>query len=197
MLNSFLTKIGSEFPINTVTANDQSYASIAKVTNTNRLISVWTNSGADGSYWGIYGQLLDYSGNKIGNEFLINTYTTNSQYMPCVTGLKDGFMVFWSSYAQDGSGYGVYYQQYDQNAYKVSTEKRLNTFTTGDQGYVNLVHEISGRPRAVSTSDNKVIVTWVSNGQDGSAGGIYFSILDSNGNKIVQELLVNSYTSDL
>lgn len=196
MQNYFLTKIGQEFPINTVTANDQSYTSIAKIKNTNRLISVWNSYGADGSYWGIYGQLLDYKGNKIGNEFLINTYTASTQYMPCVTELNNGFMVFWSSYGQDGSGYGVYYQKYDQNAYKISIEKQLNTFTSGDQGYVNLAYEISGRPRAVSTSDDKVIVTWVSNGQDGSAGGVYFSILDSNGNKIVQESLVNTYIND-
>ena len=111
--------------------------------------------------------------------------------------IKQWVYGFWSSYGQDGSGYGVYYQKkYDQNAYKISIEKQLNTFTSGDQGYVNLAYEISGRPRAVSTSDDKVIVTWVSNGQDGSAGGVYFSILDSNGNKIVQESLVNTYIND-
>ena len=43
-----------------------------------------------------------------GNEFLINSYTSNNQYDPSVTALADGgFVVTWRGGDQDGSGYGV------------------------------------------------------------------------------------------
>ena len=49
----------------------------------------------------------------MGSEFRVNTYTSNDQLYSSVTALADGgFVVTWSSYGQDGSGYGIYGQRY-------------------------------------------------------------------------------------
>lgn len=46
-------------------------------------------------------------------EFQINTFTTNDQYDPSVTGLSDGgFVVTWSSFGQDGDNDGIFGQRY-------------------------------------------------------------------------------------
>ena len=51
-----------------------------------------------------------YSG---GTEFQVNTYTSDNQQEPSVTGLADGgFVVTWMSANQDGSSWGVYGQRY-------------------------------------------------------------------------------------
>ena len=46
-------------------------------------------------------------------EFQINTYTTNSQVAPSITGLSDGgFVVTWHSYGQYGGKDGTFGQRY-------------------------------------------------------------------------------------
>jgi hypothetical protein len=51
-----------------------------------------------------------------GGEFRVNSFTTNNQYNPAVGMDAAGdFVVAWSSYGQDGSGYGVYAQRYKES----------------------------------------------------------------------------------
>ena len=62
---------------------------------------------------GIYGQRYAADGAPVGDEFRANTYTYSDQIYSSVTALNDGgFVVTWSSYHQDGSGYGIYGQRY-------------------------------------------------------------------------------------
>jgi hypothetical protein len=51
----------------------------------------------------------------VGSEFLVNTYTTGSQDDPSVAMTRSGdFVVAWDGApGQDGSGYGVFAQRYD------------------------------------------------------------------------------------
>ena len=61
----------------------------------------------DGDSWGVYGQRYAADGAASGDEFLINTYTSNQQQEPSVTALNDGgFVVTWMSNGNDGSGWG-------------------------------------------------------------------------------------------
>jgi len=66
-----------------------------------------------GSYYGIYAQRYDASGNTQGSEFQVNTYASSSQSNPSTTALNDGgFVITWSG---EGSGdsNGIYAQRYD------------------------------------------------------------------------------------
>lgn len=42
-------------------------------------------------------------------------------------------MVTWTSGVQDGSGYGIYQQRYDENGDTLGGEILVNTTTTSDQ----------------------------------------------------------------
>jgi Ca2+-binding RTX toxin-like protein len=177
---------GSEFRVNTYTADAQLYPSIAALTDGGFVVT-WESWDQDGSLEGIYAQRYDSNGAVQGSEFQVNTYTTNSQYIPSITALiAGGFVVTWTSEGQDGSRGGIYAQRYDSNGVAQGSEFRVNTTTT-DRQYL---------PSITALNDGGFVVTWMSDGQDGSAGGIYAQRYDSNGAVQGSEIQVNTYTID-
>jgi hypothetical protein len=180
--SSMLFVVGEEFRVNTYTSDNQFDVQTAVLAN-NRLVMVWVSDGQDGSRDGVYGQLYDGNGGRVGTEFRVNTYTSGIQKNPSVTALNDGFVVTWQSEGQDGSGDGVYGQVYDGNGGRVGTEFRVNTYTNSDQG----------NPSVTALNDG-FLVTWTSSGQDGSSSGVYGQLYDANGERVGTEFRVNTYT---
>ena len=91
---------GDEFQINTYTSIDQSDPSVTSLADGGFVVT-WASDDQDGSQWGIYGQRYGADGNASGDEFRINTYTSNKQQSPSVTLLADGgFVVNLMSYLQ-------------------------------------------------------------------------------------------------
>jgi hypothetical protein len=191
-------KVGSEFQVNTWTADDQFRPSITSLSN-GGFVLVWTSgcdpdwssdcrgTPQDGSWNGVYGQRFDSNGNKVGSEFQVNTWTTDLQEYPSITSLSNGgFVVVWQSFGQDGSGWGVYGQRFDSNGNKVGSEFQVNTWTTDYQVY----------PSITSLSNGGFVVVWQSLGQDGSWWGLYGQRFDSIGNKVGSEFQVNTWTTD-
>jgi hypothetical protein len=67
-------------------------------------------------------------------------------------------------------------------------EFKINTYTSGDQKYSSITQ----------LTDNRFVVTWQSNGQDGSDSGIYGQVFDSNGrisSPVGVEFQINTYTT--
>jgi hypothetical protein len=107
-------KVGYEFRVNTWTTDFQGVPSITSLSN-GGFVVVWTSDGQDGSGDGVYGQRFDSNGNKVGSEFQVNTWTTDSQEYPSITSLSNGgFVVVWQSDGQDGSSWGVYGRIFSQ-----------------------------------------------------------------------------------
>ncbi|TXI41162.1 MAG: DUF4347 domain-containing protein [Nitrosomonas sp.] len=174
---------GAEFRVNSHTASDQLWPSVTALTNGGFVVT-WGSLGQDGSGYGIYGQRYDASGNTAGGEFLINSYTTNNQENPWVTALSDGgFVVFWESLSQDGSGDGIYGQRYNASGIAQGGEFLVNTHTADTQ----IV------PSATGLADGGFAVTWMSFNQDGSATGIFGKRYDANGNEVEW---IGSYSND-
>ena len=103
------SKIGNEFRVNTYIIGDQINPSIASLSNDNYIVT-WHSYNQDKSENGVYGQILDSSGNKIGIEFKVNAYTnSNQESNPSVALLiNTNFVIVWQSNIQDGSGYGIF-----------------------------------------------------------------------------------------
>jgi hypothetical protein len=128
------TLLGGEFKVNTESAYSQRSTDIATDANGNFVV-VWQTYGQDeaGSY-GIFAQLYDASGNKVGTEFQVNSYTTGSQTDPSVAMDDAGnFVVTWQSQDQDGDAYGIYARQFDAAGTALGSDFLVNTTTAGTQ----------------------------------------------------------------
>ncbi|MBZ0136588.1 MAG: tandem-95 repeat protein [Planctomycetes bacterium] len=125
-----------------------------------------------------------------GAEFRVNTTTADSQETSplgrSVALDADGdFVITWMSHNQDGSGYGIYAQRYDNTGAAVGGEFQVNSYTTNDQYY----------PSVALDADGDFVITWTSNGQDGSGSGVYAQRYDNTGAAVGGEFQVNSYTT--
>ena len=140
----------------------------------------------DGSSWGVYGQRYDASGTAAGSEFQINTHTSSHQQYPSVA--MDGagnFVVTWSSFNQDGSGWGVYGQRYDASGTATGSEFQINTHTSSHQLYPSVAMDGAGN----------FVVTWSSFDQDGDSWGVYAQRYDASGASVGSEFQINTHTS--
>lgn len=176
---------GGEFQINTFTFNDQTTASVTALLSGGFVVT-WSSLNQDGSGYGIYGQRYTAAGAADGSEFQVNTYTTGNQFISPAAALADGgFVVTWSSDGQDGSSFGIYGQRYTAAGVADGSEFRINSYTT-DAQQISLI---------VALADGGFVVTWTSNGQDGSSFGVYGQRFDAAGVADGGEFLINQTTS--
>jgi hypothetical protein len=106
---------GAEFRVNSYTTGSQNSAAAAIDAGGDFLIT-WSSANQDGSSSGVYAQAIGAAGVPAGAEFRVNAQTTNGQSQPVVAMDHDGDAVFvWRSNLQDGSGYGVYAQRYQES----------------------------------------------------------------------------------
>ncbi|MEH6528115.1 MAG: Ig-like domain-containing protein, partial [Sneathiella sp.] len=176
--------LGSEFLVNTYTSGTQSYPAVAGLDDGGFVV---VYAGSQDPSYGIYGQRYDSSGVAVGAEFHANTYTSNAQYEPDVTGLAGGgFVVAWYSTSQDGSSQGAYGQAYDALGNMVGTELRFNTTTSGSQNNPNLTGLAGGG----------FVAVWDSAGAlDGSGTGVFAQLYTSLGVAVGGEFQINTYYS--
>jgi hypothetical protein len=109
--------LGAELQVNTNTTIEQRWSSVT-IDSTGNFVVVWHSGGGPASInYNIQGQRHDSSGNRLGNEFQVSTYTTSSQNRPLVAGTADGdFVVAWQSLASSGddsSSWSIQARRYD------------------------------------------------------------------------------------
>ena len=138
-------------------------------------VIVWESQNQDGSGWGVYAQRFAASGNKVRSEFRVNTTTASDQENPVVAMSPGGsFVVVWASGGQDGSGWGIFGQRYSSLGLPVGGEFKINTYTSNDQNDPDIAMDGNG----------DFVVTWASNGQDGSGWGVYAQRYNSQGTPV-------------
>jgi hypothetical protein len=178
------TPLDGEFQVNTYTTNYQGEGVVA-VDRSGNFVVVWTSYQQDGSSDGIVGRRFSSTGAPLAGEFVINTYTTNSQLLPAVA--IDGagnFVVVWRSYGQDGSGLGIFGQRYASTGAPLGGEFPVNTYTTGQQL----------EPTVAADGTGRFVVVWHSAGQDGDGYGVFGQRYASTGAPLGGEFTVNTYT---
>ncbi|MDH5711567.1 MAG: DUF11 domain-containing protein [Gammaproteobacteria bacterium] len=154
--------IGGQFRVNTYTSSEQRDVTIGMAPD-GRHVMVWHSYFQDGNLWGVYGQLYNADGSTNGSEFRVNSTTTGHQVWPNVSMAVDGsFVVSWMS-SQEVSGYGIYAKRYSALGQALTSDFRVNTYTTSDQ---------NNSSTSVGT-DGRILIAWHSNGQDTSSWGVY------------------------
>jgi len=165
-------------------------------------VVVWASDGQDGSSFGVYGQRFNAAGVRQGSEFRVHQYTNDKQLDPSVAMDLDGdFVVAWSSFLQDGSGYGVYARRYAASGAAQGNEFRVNQ-TTDNWQY---------QPDVAMSDNGDFVIVWSSLGQDDNPGdndilrdyGIYARMFNADGSDFrlpfatapVGEFRVNALTN--
>jgi len=182
--NATGNRVSSEFQINNYTTNWQLFPAVAHLTD-GGFVVVWDSNGQDGSGYGVYSQRYNATGQAVGTEFRVNTYTSLDQQYSAVAHLTDGgFVVTWTSLGQDGAVHGIFGQRYNATGDKVGSEFQVNTYTVDTQWY----------PSVSSLINGGFVVTWSSSGQDGSNYGVYGQLYNATGDRTGSEFQVNTYT---
>lgn len=155
------------------------FAMTAALKNGN-FISVWESTDSSAASHGISGQIMNASGEAVGQNFVVNTEKAGSQGRPSVASLTDGsFVVVWQSENQDGSMRGIYSQRFDTVGNRIGQEAMVNTSTNNDQYY----------PAAQSLTSGKYIVGW--NSEHTGTNEIYGKIFNNDGSVFKDEFLVS------
>jgi len=162
IFNNNATKYGSEFQVNTYTINSQAGSVIACLSNS-KFVIAWVSTNQDGDNGGVYGQIFNEDGTKYFSEFQVNTYTTNWQGDPSIASLNFGrFVIAWSSSGQNAGATGVYAQVFNADGTKYGLEFKANTYRSEQT-----------RANVISLTNDEFFIAWDSNGQDGSARGVF------------------------
>lgn len=130
------TALGGEFQVNTYTTGDQGLLGLAAASDpAGNFVIAWTETGGrDGYGNGVFAQQFAASGNRIGTEFQVNTYTTGDQgyrgLAAAAGGLGDFVITWGSDYDQDGDKNGAFAQLYAGNLCGSEPNPTCNSATT-------------------------------------------------------------------
>jgi hypothetical protein len=182
--------LSGEFQVNTYTTSYQVLPDLAADADGDFMIA-WTSTAQDGDNRGVFARPYDSSGAPLAPEFQVNTYTTGAQsgaLGAAIASYSPGaFVIAWGSTQSGDDGYRVVGRRFDETGAALSGEFSVNTYTTGDQYPVAIV----------SAGDGEFIVTWASNGQDGSTLGSFAKRFTTPGNPFEPEFQVNEFTTGI
>jgi hypothetical protein len=178
-----------DFRVNGVTSNVQTDPSAA-FDPSGGLVIVWAGRHFQDSDGGVFARRYDPAGLPVGGEFRVNSYTTYAQFQPVVAAYRGGFMVAWTSAAEDEEGddvYDVFAQRFDSSGLPAGPEFRVNSYTTGRQ--VN--------PAVDVDAQGNFVVVWQSHYQfDAYGSDLFGQRYDAAGSPVGGEFLVNFQTGE-
>lgn len=149
-MSSSNTWLTADVMVNTFTNSHRIDPAVAALAGGN-IVVVWSSFDQDGSMQGVYAQIFLPTGQKIGNETLVNQTTTYNQRTPVVAALSDGrFAVVWVSE-----------QQRFQNS--VDIYGRFFSATgaaAGSEFLINNGTNICANPSVAASSDGSFAVAW-------------------------------------
>jgi hypothetical protein len=120
-------------------------------------------------------------------EFQVNSVTTGDQYAYGAQVAPNGdFVVTWDSDGEDGSTWSAIARLFDESQTPLTGNLQVSTQTSLEQDLTRVAMDGSGR----------FVVTWSSNGQDGSSYGIRARRFDRDGTPLSAEIPVNTFTTD-
>jgi hypothetical protein len=177
--------VGGEQQVALALLEDFSQPSIAMNTAGDFKIS-WTRAFGDGSGDGVFARQFHANGSPDGGVFQVNVTSAGDQNDSTVAYDGTGnLIVTWTSAGQDGSGTGVYGRRFDSGGSALGGEFQIHTTTAGNQSEASVAADSAG----------DFVVSWTSQGQDGSGLGIYAQRFNAAGARVGSEFLVNATTA--
>jgi hypothetical protein len=128
-------------------------------------VVAWASVGAPGpdpDIGSIQAQLFAADGSALGEQFVVNSYTTGRQGRPVVAMHPvGGFVAAWASPGSDGSdqdSYSIQARRFHADGSPDGEDLQVNSYTTGTQGV----------PRIVASDNGRITIVWASDGSSGT-----------------------------
>jgi hypothetical protein len=160
--------LGADFQVNTLTTGFQGDADVA-VDPSGTFTVVWTGfetAGNDSYPFSVQGRRFASSGNAIGSDFQVNTYTTSGQGSASIAATSLGTFVVWDSDGSAGTDSTLQGQRsiqrraFGATGQARSDDVQVNTFTPSFQS----------APAVAMNERGDVVVVWESLGSAGTDG---------------------------
>ncbi|TWU08136.1 LamG-like jellyroll fold domain-containing protein [Stieleria varia] len=154
----------SEFRVHGANTSAQDWSNVAMADNGNFVVT-WSDSRS-GTYE-TYMRLYNINGTALTGETMVSVLA-GVQDAHAVDFAADGsFVVAF----QNASDTDIYFQRYNASGVAQGGNTRVNTYATDTQNH----------PDVAVNDDGSFVVTWMSNGQDGSLNGMYFQRFNASG----------------
>ena len=176
---------GSDFIVNSTTTMDQIAPAVEGLPDGRFVVTWYSVDPGDGSGTCIRARLYNANGSAAGNDFIVNTTTTNSQSAPSITALTNGrFVVTWQSGdAGDGSDTCIRGRIFNANGSAAGVDFIVNSTATSGQ-FDSAV---------TALSDGRFVVTWRSDDPgDGSGTCIRGRVYNANGTVAGSDFIVDT-----
>jgi Ca2+-binding RTX toxin-like protein len=175
--------LSGQLLVNTTTSNAQDTPAIAMNAD-GRFVITWESFDQDGDGDGVYAQVYDSLGNKVGGEIAVNTSTSGDQHDP-VVGIdgSGNFVVAWTN--DTGVSVSVQARRFDSAGNPLGGQFLVNTTGTDDQD----------TPAIAMNANGDFVITWESNNQDGDGDGVYARRYNNTGASVGGEIAVNNTTN--
>jgi hypothetical protein len=178
--------LGGEIHVNTYTTGDQMEVSVSMDAQAGFVVA-WRSGG--GISADVKAQRFAADGSALGDELLVNAYTTNDQHMPAVAVQPGGtFVVGWNSYGSFGNDDwfdSVQARRFAADGTPLGAQFQVNTYTPGYQ---------AGAMIAVHPTTGDFIVAWTTP-RFTIEGDVAARRYAADGTPLSDEFLVNSYTT--
>ncbi|NMC19448.1 MAG: hypothetical protein GYA33_03415 [Thermogutta sp.] len=176
--NRFGQALGDEFMVNVPNPASQRNSDVA-MDDAGNFVVVWMSDGQDGNDWGVVARVFNADGTPRTGEILATQYRVNRQIDPRVAMDADGdFVITWSSFGQDGSGYGVLARRFAPDGTAKGDEFLVNQTALHWQYQSDVAMDKAGNFTITWTTmgqDNDLVVDW----------GIYARMFMADGNDYV------------
>jgi hypothetical protein len=166
-----LTTVGSEFRVNTTTADQQFNPAVAVDPAGDTVVAYQSGTEYNGSSpYDIKVQRYNSSGVAQGGEITVNTTLTDTQIQPAIAIDADGdFVVAWASY-QNGN-YDIFAQRFNAAGAKQGGEIAVNSTKAGGQVQPSVAMDAAGN----------FVITWTSGQGVGGSNEVIFQRYNSSG----------------
>lgn len=173
------TPKSGDIQVNDEAAGDQSDPAIAGLAGGGFVIAFVT---PDGNGTGVHQRRFDRAGRPKRKARRVNTETAGDQSEPALAALADGgYVVSWTSDRQDGSKTGIFAQRFDAKGMAKGAEIAVNSTTKKAQAQSHIT----------ALADGGFLISWHSQGQDGSGFGVYAQRFTAKGKAKGVEFRVN------
>lgn len=156
--------VTTEIMVNTYATGKQNQPAVAVVGNRGDFVVAWTSlgsPGSDSSGLSVQGRRFDASGAPVGDQFQVNSYTTDYQLNPAVAAGDDGdFVVVWDSVGSNGtdrSATSIQARWFPADGAAPGGQLQVNSYTTGAQE----------QGSAGVAGDGTFFIAWSSAGSNG------------------------------